>query len=203
VQDQIAALRGFDWGNYLFRCILRAGFVHDDAQEQFQNIVVKLLLNPGKLFKGWNPAQHGPLERRFRASVWNAIRNAQEKQRNYRRWMVTADPTVMAERNPARQADSAVLDEFRRWVADVLGPLAVAVFDQRLEGRDTKDLVGRTDLRSPSIYAIKKTVQAIKELAQRFATRLGGNDFADRVARAMEEEAATVAKRQRVAGGQR
>jgi hypothetical protein len=203
VRQQVAALRGFDWGNYVSRSLVRAGFRGDDVQEQFHNIVVKLLLSPGKLFRGWNPAKHGPLERRFRASVWNAIKNVVEKNRNRRRWVVTADPAVMAERNPARQPYSGVLDEFRRLVAEKLGKVAAAILDQRLAGEDTKDLVGRPDLGSPGKFVIKREVQAIKKLAQRFAAQSGDVAFVNRVDKALSDEAATVAKRQQATAARR
>ena len=78
VQQQIEEFRSFDFGNYIARSLVRAGFRGDDVQQYCQDIVMKLLLSPGKLFKGWNPAKSGPLERRFRASVWNSIRNIVE-----------------------------------------------------------------------------------------------------------------------------
>ena len=195
-RQQIAALRGFDWGNYIVRSLVRGGFRGDDVSDHFQSIVMKLLLSPGKLFRGWNPREHGALERRFRASVWNGIRNIAEKRRNYRRWMVSADPTIMAERNPAKQPYSGVLDDFRRLVADKLGALAAAILDWRLQGEDTKDLVGRAELGKPSPYTIKREVQAIKALAHRFAAQSGDPVFARRVEKALSDEAVTVAKRQ-------
>ena len=195
VRKEVLGLRGFDWGNYLARSLVRAGFRGDDVQEHFHNIVMKLILSPGKLFQGWNPKKHGPLERRFRASVWNAIRNIVEKRRNYRRWMISADPAIMAERQPSRQPYSGVLDEFRKLVAEKLGTLAAAILDWRLQGQDTKDLVGKVELGCPSGYAIKREVGEIKKLAHRFASDRGEQVFMARVERAMTDEAATVAKR--------
>ncbi len=195
-RKQIAALKGFDWGNYIVRSLVRVGFRHDDVQEAFHNIVMKLLLSPGKLFKGWNPERHGPLERRFKAATWNAIRNIAEKRRNYQRWMTSADPAVMAERNPAKQPYSGVLEEFRRLVAEKLGKLALAILDQRLEGKQTKEMVGRPEFGSPSIYIIKRAVQEIKALAREFAAQSGDPGFLAQVEKALSNEAATVAKRQ-------
>ncbi len=156
VLKQIAALQEFDWGNYLARSLVRAGFRGDDVPEHFHDIVMRLLLIPGKLFTNWKPSKHGPLERRFRASTWNAIRNIVEKIRNRRERITLADPTVMAERNPARQPYSGVLEEFRKFVADRLGRLALSIFDWRMEGLDTKDLVNNADVGSPSVWQIKQ-----------------------------------------------
>ena len=43
---------------------------------------------------------------------------------------------------------------------------AVAVFEHRLEGRDTKEIIGKNGMTS---YRIKLTVQAIKSAARQFA----------------------------------
>jgi hypothetical protein len=196
VRKQIEALRGFDFGNYVARSLVRAGFRGDSVQEYFHDLVMKLLLSPGKVFRAWNPARHGPLERRFRASVWNAIRNIVEKIRNRRKVVTLTDPAVMAERNPARQAYSAVLDDFRQFVVDRLGQLAAKILDWRMEGRDTKDMVGRPELGSPSVYSIKREVGEIKKLAHRFAMESGDPAFLQKVEKALAGEAATVAKRQ-------
>jgi hypothetical protein len=203
VQQQVASLRGFDFGNYIARSLVRAGFRGDEVQENFHAIIMKLLVSPGGLFRNWNPKKHGMLDRRFRRSVWNAIRNAQEKIRNRQRWITPTDPTVMAERNPSRQPYSGVLDDFRRLVAQKLGPLAVAILDQRLAGEDTKDLVGRAEIGSPTIWRIKREVGEIKKLAHRFAAQSGDPAFLDRVDRAMEREANTVGKRQQAMAARR
>ena len=195
VREQIETMKGFDWGHYISRSLVRAGFRADEVQEQFHNIVVKLLLSPGRLFKSWNPEQHGPLERRFRASVWNAIRNIAEKNSNYQKWMTVADPTVMAQRFSGRLPHSDVLDNFRRSVSEKLGKLGLAILDQRLAGKETKALVGQAELNHPSVYTIKMTVQAVKTLAQQFAARLDDPAFSKMVSAAMDREAKTVAKR--------
>jgi len=106
------------------------------------------------------------------------------------------DPSVMAERNPARQPYSGVLDDFRKMVAEKLGRLAAAILDWRIEGKDIKDMAGRAELGSPSVYSIKREVGEIKKLAHRFAMESGDPTFVQKVEKAMAGEAATVAKRQ-------
>ncbi len=197
VRKQITALKDYDWGNYIARSLARAGFRGDDVQENFHSIVMKLLLQPGRLFSGWNPERHGPLERRFRAATWNAIRNIAEKRRNYQRWMTTADPAVMAQIHPGREHHSTgLLDEFRKLVGEKLGKLALAILDWRLDGKQTKGLVGQAQFGSPSIYIIKRAVQEIKALAREFASQSGDPGFLAQVEKALSNEAATVAKRQ-------
>lgn len=192
LRQNVEASRGFDWGGYISRSLLRAGFRGDDQQEVFHQIVVKLLVEPGKLFGGWEPKRHGPLEWRFRASVWNAIRNAQEKNRNRQRWMHTADPSVMAGQFAGRQPPNNIIGEFQQLIFRRLGKLALAVLDQRLAGRDTKDLLGAPGF---TTHILKREIRAIKELAQQFARQTGDPAFANMVAKAMDAESATVAKR--------
>ena len=59
-REQIEALRDFDFGAYISRSLARAGFVGDSLQEHFHALVVRLLLKPGKLFKGWDPEASRP-----------------------------------------------------------------------------------------------------------------------------------------------
>ena len=102
----------------------------------------------------------------------------------------------MAERNPAKEPYSGVLDDFRTMVAEKLGKLALAILDWRMEGRDTKDMVQRAEFGNPSVYSIKREVGEIKKLAHRFAMESGDPMFLRRVEKAMAGEAATIAKRQ-------
>lgn len=199
IQQQVAELRGFDWAGYICRSLQRAGFKDDDQQEHFQSIVIKLLVSPGKLFRGWVPGKHGPLERRFRRSVWNAIKNLAEKTRNTRKWMVASDPVAMAERVPAKALYSSLIDAFRSLVGQRLGSLAMAILDWRLSGKDTKDLVGKSEIGSPSIHAVKREVKEVKKLAKDFAVRHGDASFLNMLNRAMGREAETTLRRKRTA----
>ena len=169
LRQQVSALQGFDWANFVVRSLQRSGFKDDDIQEHFHQLVVKLLVSPGRLFRGWEPKRHGPLDRRFRTSVWNGIRNAQEKSRNRRKWMTAVDPAAMADRFAGRAPYSDLIDQFRQLVAQRLGKLALEILDARLTGEDVKNLVGKAANGTASAYYIKVEIRAIKELAQQFA----------------------------------
>ena len=196
-QQQLKAMRGFDWANYISRSLLRAGFKDDEEQEAFHAIAIRLLIEPGRLFAGWNPNKHGPMEQRFKRSVWNSIRNIIAKTLHRRKWMVTTDPVAMAGQYAGRQPYSSLIDEFRTLVAQRLGKHALAILDARLSGEKMKILVGKTELGTPSAFFVKREVAEIKRLAEMFAARLGDPAFSGMVMRAMEGEAETVAKRQR------
>ena len=193
-KQQAEELRNYDFSNYILHCLRAAGIRGDDAvQEHFHEIAIRLLIQPGKLFH-WNPETHGPLIRRFKAATWNAVRNIVEKNRNRRKWMLNADPVAMAERHPSKETDSTVIDVFRRLIRQRLGELALQILDQRLSGGETKKLVG---IGTASAFYVKKTVAEIKELAQRFAAKIGDNNFADMVSKAMATEAETIEKRKK------
>jgi hypothetical protein len=194
-RQQAMAMKGFDWANYVVRSLQRSGFKDDDVQEHFHQLVVKLLVSPGRLFRGWEPKRHGPLDRRFRTSVWNGIRNAQEKGRNRRKWMNAVDPAAMADRFAGREPYSDLIDQFRQLVAQRLGKLALEILDARLAGEDSKKLVGKAANGTASAYYIKAEVRAIKQLAQQFASQSGDPGFLNMVDRAFSAEAATVEKR--------
>ena len=63
VQEQIAALRGFDWGSYVARSLVRAGFRNDDVETYFHDLIMKLLLSPGACLRDGIPKSTG---------LWNA-----------------------------------------------------------------------------------------------------------------------------------
>jgi len=144
-------LRGFDWLSYIVCWVRHAGYRDQrERDEKAHEVVVKLLT--GKLFTGYDPRIHGPMELRFRTSVANAVRNMTQKERNRRRLLPTTSITqefvpgsVTAEELPApaaREDDSKVVENFRELVRRRLGGLGLAVLDMRLEGGETKSLVG-------------------------------------------------------------
>ena len=194
-RQQAMAMKGFDWANYIVRSLQRSGFKDDDIQEFFHQLVVKMLISPGRLFAGWEPQRHGPLDRRYRRSIWNGIRNAQEKTKNRRRWMTSHDPSIMAGQFPGRAPYSDLIDQFRSLVAEKLGPLAAAILDRKIAGEDSSKMVGRAEFGMASAYYIRRETSALKRLAQQFASQSGDPAFLGMVNRAFSAERQTVEKR--------
>jgi hypothetical protein len=200
----LEAMRGFDWLAYISSWVRHAGYRDQrEVQERTHDIVTKLIL--GTLFRGYDPRIHGPMDKRFKASVANSIRNLVAKEKTRRRYLpsvpiaqeftpgsVTPDD-LPAKPDPAD--DEKVIDGFRELVRRRLGGLGLAVLDVRLEGGETKSLVGSPSLGSPGKWTIKKVVAGIKELAREYAASLGDPDLLRRVERAMEGEAETIGKR--------
>jgi len=205
-RQRLASLRS-GWTNYIAACLRNAGFRDQgELEERIHDIVVKLLVAPGGLFRGYDSGRHGPLDLRFKRSVANAVKNVVEKEKNRRKYLrpvqLHADFVaggVRAEDLPAppqQQNDSTVAERFRNFLQTRLGDLAVMIFDARLRGRQTKDLVGLPELDHPSRYIVQRTVRDIKAAAREFADEaLNDPVFLRRVERLLDAEAATVGKR--------
>ena len=88
-----------------------------------------------------------------------------------------------------------MIDDFRQLVRNRLGELGIAVLDARLQGQETKSLVGREDLGAQAASSVKRVVGQIKALAREFAQRLGDPAFLRDIERAFEREEETVQKR--------
>jgi hypothetical protein len=198
-RKQLAAMQGMAWTGYIAACLRNAGFREQgQLEELIHDVVVKLLVSPGGLFRGYDERRHGPLDLRFKRSVGNAVRNIAEKEQNRRKYLPSIPGGIGVEdlpTHPAANHDPTLVERFRKLLQTRLGDMAVKVFDARLEGRQTKDLVGLPELDSPGRWIVKKAVQEIKALAGEFARSLGDPDFLRRVERLMDAEAATIAQR--------
>ena len=140
-------MKGFDWVNYIAATVRNAGYRdYREGQEKTHEVVVKLLT--GKLFRGFDQHDSGPIDLRFKRSVANAVKNLVELDRNRRHYLPTVPIQqtftpggVTADRLPARSVptdDEEAVENFRKLLRDRLGGLAVAVFDLRLAGRPSR-----------------------------------------------------------------
>ena len=158
---------GPTWGNYIASQLRKANF-HDELDDHLQHIVTKLLIEPGKLFRGYNPDRHGPLDRRFGASVRNEIAKIIQKSQNRRKYV----PTV-----PLASFDPAVSQEpsqafLRDEIMAKVGKLGVAVWDCLRSGIDPSVLVGRVELGSPTLYRVRKVRREVGEITRSTGTYL-------------------------------
>jgi hypothetical protein len=205
-RQRLTSMRGFGWTNYIAACLRNAGFREQgDLEERIHDVVVKLLVSPGGLFRGYDERRHGPLDLRFKRSVANAVKNVVEKENNRKKYLPSVPLRtefvpggVRAEDLPARPEhdhDGRIIDGFRNLLQTRHGDLAVAIFNARLEGRQMKDLVGLPELDRPGRHVVKQVVQEIKTAARDYAQRLDDPDFLRRVERLLDAESATVARR--------
>jgi hypothetical protein len=65
----------------------------------------------------------------------------------------------------------------------------------RLDGEETKSLVGCVSLGSPGKWTIKKVVQDVKRLAREYALGIGDPQLLRGIERAMAGESETVGRR--------
>ena len=196
-RQALEMMRGFNWTGYIAAAVRNAGYRDQRArQEAVHEVVVKLLT--GTLFRGFDETRHGEFDLRFKRSVGNAIRNIVEKEKNRRRLLPTIPIHQAAEPGSMTGDDGGgekVIQGFRKLVRKRLGGLGVAVLQVRLDGGETKSLVGCKALGSPGKWKIKQIVGEIKALAREYARSLGDPELLRRVEKAMEAEEETVEKR--------
>ena len=199
-RQHLELMHGFNWTGYIAAAVRRAGITSpEEVDERVHEIVVRLLVSPGGLFRDYEERRHGPFDLRFRRAVGNAVRNLVEKERNRRRYIpsvairhdfvpggVTVDD--LAARAIPNQ-DATAIDGFRELVLRRLGEMALRVLDARLEGLEMRSLPGL------SSYTVKVIVQSIKKLAKDYAEAVGDFAFLREVERLMASEAATVQRR--------
>jgi hypothetical protein len=183
-REDLTRLLAFDFVGYMDRSLRRAGFRDPDLDPMVQDLVVKLVVT-GTLFSGWTG---GSLKARFLVALKNAIATLVVKRHRHRRRSQEL-PTDAPSRG--QQESDSLVEEFRDYLRSELGPAAVSVFDQRLAGQETKDLIGQQGLETG--YRLKQLVAQIKDAARRFAS--GNSDFHSMVQRAFEREAQTMDKR--------
>ena len=158
VPDQTYAhLKNLNWGNYIASQLRKANF-HDD--DHLQHIVTKLLVQPGNLFRGYNPDKHGPLDKRFGASVRNEIAKLIQKAQNRRKYLPSV-PLASHDRATSQDQSQAFL---RDEIMEKVGELGVAVYDCILAGVCPSVLVGRVEFGAPSFYRVQKVRREVGEL---------------------------------------
>ena len=175
-------LRQLDLVGYVDAALRRSGFQEHDRDELVQEVVTKLLM--GNFFRGWTG---GPIVARFKASVRNHIATLAVRRSRYRRRSGELPVDV-----PARKQDiDDLVIEFRAWLRLRYGVTAQQVFDHRLAGGDSKELIGIPGIETS--YKLKKIVQQIKDAAREYGSR--DPEFLSMVERAFAEESETMARR--------
>ena len=180
--EDLRELRAMDLVGYIDAAVRRSGFQDHDRDELVQEIVTKLLM--GGFLRGWTG---GPIVARFKASVRNHIATLAVRRSRYRRRSAELPADV-----PARKQDiDDLVHEFRAWLRLRYGVTAQQVFDHRLAGGDSKELIGIPGIETS--YKLKKIVQQIKEAAREYGSK--DPEFLSMVERAFAQESETMARR--------
>lgn len=186
IRTDLERLYAMDYSAYVDRSLRAVGVRDPDLDEYVHDILVRLLVSPGGLVSRWK--RDAPLSFRFKRAVKNAVLTiATRDSRRKRRVREMPDDEVPVYQP---QDENELINDFRKWLEDEHGIPHRMVFDARLEGRDTKDLIGAV---VPSAFALKKIVQTIKASVVRWA----GTDpsFQTRIRKLMDAEESTLSKR--------
>jgi hypothetical protein len=178
----------YDWCGYISKALANAGVPPHDRDSAASQIVVQLLVKPGRLFTGWDG--HAPLEARWKLSVRNAVINAGVKAQKARRRksLSFSEPGVEAAERP--QYSDEVVKRFVGHVGLRLGDKAKRLLQHLLDGGEVKDLVGVDGATS---YQLKEMKKAIKRELLSF----GANDpdFLNKVKTALTQDEETLNRR--------
>ena len=181
-REDLQRFRQMNIVGYIDGTLRRAGFRDHDRDELVQDIVTKLLM--GAFFRGWTG---GPIVARFKTSVRNHIATLAVRRNRYRGRSGELPAEV-----PARKQDiDDLVHEFRAWLRLRYGVTAQQVFDHRLAGGDSKELIGIPGIETS--YKLKKIVQQIKEAAREYGSK--DPEFLSMVERAFAQESETMARR--------
>lgn len=183
---ELQRLMSMDFVGYIDRSLRNSGFRDPELDPMVHDIVVKLIT--GALFKN----VQGPFLARFATAVKNSIITLATRRQRVRRRYSDHELETVPQLSVAPQHEDDVVERFRAYVRQTLGDVALRVLDHRLDGGDTRDLVGSQPELSSS-YSVKEMVKRIKRAVSTFA----GNDpdLLDQIERALASERRTMDRR--------
>ncbi len=174
----LEAMRGTDFVAYILAALRNAGLGDDrDREEAAHDVIVQLLVSPGKLFAGYDPDRSGPMEARFSLSVRNAVSNVLRSRRR-REPMNRAIGAVDAVPDRRREDADDVMAAFLKFLRAEAGDDAVRLLTVKLDD----DLSQRDVIRHPAFaglgeWRIRRLMTQIKDAATAFARRQGDDGF--------------------------
>lgn len=181
-REDLQRLRAMSIVTYVDASLRRAGFRDDERDQMVSDIITKMLL--GSLFSGY---RGGSLVARFKASVSNAIATLISRRSRHRKRNQELPPDAVGRTYSTHD----LIHEFRLWLRARRGPLAVMVFDHRLNGGNSKELIGHPGIETS--YQLKNIVKQIKESLRDYGSR--DPEFLAMVEKAFATEAETMKKR--------
>lgn len=184
VTADLERLTSLNLVGYVDSSVRRSGVAEADRDEVVHDLLVRLLVSPGSLFRKWN--RQGPLSARIKVAVRNSLISvAKKRQRHARRFQDLPDTVA----SPTCPDSYGLIEAFRDEVRKRFGAAHLRVFDTRMVGNDIKGQVGSEGI--PTSYRLKQIVQDLKELAGDF-----GDECIRQLVRKMQvQEAETLRKR--------
>jgi hypothetical protein len=183
-------MRDTDWMSYILTALRNAGTRDPGEREEAANdIAVYLLVQPGRLFAGYDPATSGPMEARFTLAVQNAVRN-HLRTRSRRASRSSGDHGDALADVPARHTEPSdeVLAAFRAYLRRAAGDVAVALLDRRLEdGESLRQLVKEPAFRRLGDWGIRRLMKRIRDAAIAFARSHADAELLQAIARLTQD----------------
>lgn len=182
VRQSIQRMAAIDWVAYILAAVRRAGVRHPGDQEAAtHDIVVRLLVNPGALFR---PALHhgAPIDARFRAAVRNAVLNLRRSRaRDHDDHAIgigigNEPGMVSPEAIPARrdrERDEEWWASLRDAVRREVGPNGVWLLDLMHAGRSLKSLVADEEFGELGEWGLRRLWERVRSAATNFVQRAG------------------------------
>jgi hypothetical protein len=171
----LEAMQDFDFDGYILAALRNAGFTDQQEREQAaHDVVVHLLISPGQLFAGYDPASSGPMEARFRLSVQNAVRNLLRSRRRpeptSRAIGIGHDPRELpADAIPDRrhpEVDNEMLAAFLAFLRREVGEDAVRLLVVKMEiDLSQRQLVRHPDFAGMGEWRMRQLIGRIREAA--------------------------------------
>jgi hypothetical protein len=160
-RDDLESMLKIDFVSYIDSSLRRSGFLDPERDELVHQIIVKLLVT-GSFFRGY---KNQSLVGRFKLSVHNMINTFATRRNRYRKR--SEDLPSNVESPDEKSFHTSYISDFADWIHIRLGDLAHKVFNHRMNGEDTKDLIGQPGLESA--WKVKRIVAAIKQAAEEYA----------------------------------
>lgn len=186
VRDDLFKLSKLDLVGYVDSSLRRSGFQDFELDELVSEILVRLLVTPGSLFKKWD--RQGILSARLKVAIRNAVITLAKKNKTKKKSL-----QELPENLPSSEVqcadDPQLIQRFRNELHRRIGEPAVMVFDCRLAGEDIKTLIGSEGIGTS--YRLKQLVSRIKEVASTF----GDECFQAMAAKMQVREGETLRKR--------
>jgi hypothetical protein len=154
VREDLMKIKIIDLVGYTDSSLRRSGVGDWELDEAVSDILVRLLVSPGPLFKKWD--RKGPLSARLKVGLKNSIITLAKRRQKQKRFQELPD-TVPG--RPCRD-DIGMINAFRESLQRQYGDAHLAVLDVRLAGNDIKGLIGSREI--PSSYRLKQIIKDIK-----------------------------------------
>jgi len=187
-------MQHFDFLGYILAALRNAGLLdQQEREEAAHDVTVYLLVQPGQLFAGYNPASSGPMSARFALAVRNAVRNVlRTRARRAARSPATTgdqgDDLLAAIPNSRHDdADESVVDEFREFLRHEIGVEAVTLIDMRMDGMSLRRITRQPAFADLGDWGVRQLMGRIRAAIRAFV-RLHGDDD---LLRALERLAAS------------